>query len=575
VAAVAAVDRVRRGGRRMGIVYTLLSALLVLALVPALHPAQPPVPPVAAFAPVAQQNITKPPPDQASTAGKGANQNGNGEAAGGSGATPTPSPTPPAPPGAAGDGNTNQSPTPRTLDCIDGPGGPRQIADTQSPPCIPYWKGDNGGATYQGVDANTITIGISYDVWSQNPYKLWDQFFNDRFQLYGRQINWVAVGCGSDSDSPQASMVAAADSDVAKYHPFAVVGCPDAGGREKYFFNELARKGVVSVTARPDLRAEADYQAFAPYEWNYYPGYDTDEQNLGAQACQLRDQPAPPYTPASPATHKRKFGVVYTSYSDSASIDPSYLDNTLAACGITIASKDVVKVDYVPSSSGVGYQNRSPNSTQEAEQGVTQLLSDGVTTVIFIAHGSDTQQVLQEAESIGYHPEWMMGYFSYNTAWAPSPQSPSDQWDHAFGLDYQNKLVPAPDNPWYQAVMAEDPTYSWPYAPLSYGGWFAYEEELLLVSGLQMAGPDLTPQTFQQGLWKTHFPNPPSPYFEGTVGFDHDHTWIKDRPLVWYSAESTGPWGQSGVWCYVNLGRRYTDATLPGGYPYDSGTCES
>jgi hypothetical protein len=123
--------------------------------------------------------------------------------------------------------------------------------------------------------------------------------------------------------------------------------------------------------------------------------------------------------------------------------------------------------------------------------------------------------------------------------------------------------------------MAEDPTFSWPYAPLSYNGWYAYEAMLLVASGVQMAGPHLTPQTFQQGLWNTHFPNPPSPYFEGTVGFNHDHTFTKDQALVWYSAESTGPWGQSGVWCYVNQGHRYTDADLPSGYPYFSGTCQS
>lgn len=577
MAAAVAVDRARRGGRRMGLVYTLLSLLLVLALVPALHPPRPPVPPVAAFAPVAQQNITKPPPDQASTAGKGANQNGNGEAAGGSGATPTPSPSPPAGSNVAGgeSGGGPQQTTPRTLDCIDGPGGPRQIPDTQSPPCVPFWKGNNGGATWQGVDANTITVGITYDVYGQGAYKQWDQYFNDHFQLYGRQIKWVPMNCGGDSDSPQATMAQKADDDVTKYHPFAVVGCPDVGGREHYFFDELARDHVVSVTARPDLRREVDYQRYAPYEWNYYPGYDTDEQNLGAQACQLRDQPAPSYTAASPVTHKRTFGIVATSYTDSAVVDLSYLTDTLQACGITVAPGDIQHVDYVPSSSGVGYQNRSAQSTQESESAVAKLASDGVTTVILVAHASDTQQVLQAAESATYHPEWMMGYFSYNTAWGANPQSPADQWDHAFGLDYQNKLVPAGAMPWYQAVMQEDPTYSWPYAPLSYNGWFAYEEELLLVSGLQMAGPDLTPDTFQQGLWNTHFPNPPSPYFEGTVGFDHDHTWIKDRPLVWYSAESTGPWGQSGVWCYVNLGRRYTDATLPGGYPYFSGSCEA
>ncbi|HZS14071.1 MAG TPA: hypothetical protein VFC09_05685 [Candidatus Dormibacteraeota bacterium] len=574
MATAVVADRARRGGRRMGLVYALMSALLVLALVPALHPPLPHVPPIAAFAPVAQQNITKPPPDQSSTSGKGANQNGNGEAAGGS-ATPTPSPTPPAPPaaGAAGPGAAGESP-PRSLDCVDGPGGPRQIADTQSPPCIPFWKGDNGGATWHGVDANTIRIGLAD---SQPETQYWTQFFNDHFELYGRQIVTVNVGCGGGggSDTPQADMVKDADQIAATDNVFAVLGCSDAGGREKYFFDELARKGIISVTAQMNLSAEADLEKFQPYEWNYYPSVDVNEVDLGAQACTLRDQPAPAYTPPS-LSHRRSYGIIYSTYTDGSSIDRHYLTDALQACGITVQPKDILPVDYVPSSAGAGYQNRSTNSTQQAEAAVAQLASDGITTVLFMTHVTSTIQVLQQADSASYHPEWMMGYFDYNTAWSPEgPLQPTDQWDHAFGFDYQNKLVAAPLNPWYQAVMEENSTYSWPYAPLRYNGWYCYEMELLLASGLQMAGPHLTPQTFQQGLWNTHFPNPPGPYDEGTVGFNHDHTWVKDHALVWYSASSTGPWGQSGVWCYVTHGQRYTDANLPGGYPYDSGTCEA
>jgi hypothetical protein len=465
---------------------------------------------------------------------------------------------------------------PRTLDCVDGPGGPRQIEDTQSPPCVPYWKGDNGGSTWKGVDANTIRIGIAGDEQREQP--LWTKFFNDRFQLYGRQIQIVDVKCGGGggaSDSPQADMVQKADAVAAENNVFAVLGCADSGGREKYFFDELARKGIVSLTAKPDLRTEADFQHSAPYEWNFYPSYDVDEQNMAAQACTLRDQAPPAYAPVS-LTGKRSFGIVYTSYADSASIDLHWLRDGLNACGITVAQKDVLQVQYVPNSAGIGSQNRSATSTQQAQQAVAQLAGDGITTVMFISHSSDTIQVLQQASSAGYHAEWMMGYFAYNTIWSPTgPLPPSDQWDHAFGFDYQNKLVAAPNNPWYWAVMQEDPTYSWPYSPLSFGGWYLYEMELMLASGLQMAGPHLTPDTFQAGLWNTHFPNPPSAYFEGTVGLNKDHTFIKDRALVWYSSSGSGPWGQQGVWCYITHGRRYTDATVPGGYPYFSGSCEA
>src|SRR5688572_3792251 len=37
----------------------------------------------------------------------------------------------------------------RVRRCVGDP--PRQIEDPQSPPCVPYWSGDNGGATTKGV----------------------------------------------------------------------------------------------------------------------------------------------------------------------------------------------------------------------------------------------------------------------------------------------------------------------------------------------------------------------------------------------------------------------------------------
>jgi hypothetical protein len=566
--------RLRRGGRRVGLVYAGVSVLLVLALLPALHPPRPPLPPVAAFAPEAQQNPTKPPPNQASIAGKGKNVNGNGEANGGSGASPTPSPTPTPNVRNPGSDPNSKDVQPRQLNCIAGEGGPRQIEDTQSPPCIPYWKGDNGGATYTGVDVNTIHIGVPKGQ-AQGQEADWVKFFNDRFELYGRQVQIVhlASDCGTGGDNPQADGVKNADAAAAE-GLFAVINCEDNGGQERYYYDELARKGVLSVALRPDPRNEADYAAMAPYEWNYLPGYDTDERDLAAQACAMKSTPAPSYTGSLTGT--RTYGVIYSYYKSSGTnINLTYVDDTLAACGLHV--KDTAKIEYIQGSDDPTYQHRNQTTEQEAQQAALQMSSDGVTTVIVLTHGTDTQQVIQAADSANWHPEWLMGNFMYNTEQSPyGPQQPTSQWNHAIGLEYHNKLVPAQDNPWYWAVSQEDPSYTWPYAPLSYyGGNYEYPALLLLFSGIQMAGPHLTPQTFQQGLWNTHFPNPPSPYFEGTVGFNQDHTMVKDRAIEWYSSSGTGPWGQSGVWCYVSHGQRYTDSNLPTGNPYFQGACDS
>ena len=40
--------------------------------------------------------------------------------------------------------------------CVGDP--PRQTEDPQSPPCVAYWTGDNGGATWKGVTHTTVTV---------------------------------------------------------------------------------------------------------------------------------------------------------------------------------------------------------------------------------------------------------------------------------------------------------------------------------------------------------------------------------------------------------------------------------
>src|SRR5688572_17912425 len=123
-----------------GLVYTALALILLLMLAAfALTSRQPPPPTIAEFAPQAVENITDAPNDQSSSVGRGA---GIGDGAAAS--------TPPV-------ASSEPIQVARVRKCIGDP--PRQIEDPQSPPCVPYWAGDNGGATWQGVTRDEIIIG--------------------------------------------------------------------------------------------------------------------------------------------------------------------------------------------------------------------------------------------------------------------------------------------------------------------------------------------------------------------------------------------------------------------------------
>lgn len=529
----------RRTGRVSGLTYGGAVLAILVVLLPALRPPQPPPPPTAEYAPPVQA-LKEPPPEQTSQSGHGAQGTGGG----GSGTAPSPS--------AAVAGPTpSPSPsqviyTPAIKHCIGDP--PRQIEDTQSPPCVAYFQGDNGGATYQGVTATEIRVAFFDDNWG-NMSDL-PKFFNDHFEFYGRRL--VLTNEGGCGGSPQ-SMQSNARRVAAKGY-FASLGCGDAGGFEYYYYDELAkqRPPVLSVSYRVDVRSEAHMAQYAPYEWTYAPTLDRIEDHLAALACrQLAGKPAA-YAPPQPlGPPNRTFGLVTTVYTNAPSPDTTELDNQLAACGIRIPSQDRKQMNYA----GTVDQTVA----QQGAAAALQFQQDHITTVICVCHSTDTQGLFVAAEGQGYQPEWLISSFLYQDNQPNGSASPSDQWSHAFGVSFFNKYVPIPDLPCYTAEHEANPSFNPNQSAFWYYGCaYTYPGLLLLASGIQMAGPILTPQTFEQGLFKTRFPNPPSPYYEGGVGFNHDHSFVKDAGLIWYDPTTHGPNPESqGTWCYVNHGARF------------------
>jgi hypothetical protein len=139
-----------RSAKAPGFVFAALAAAVAVLLIAALSPTQPPPPPVAEYAPEAVQAIKDAPPEQSA-------QNGLADGAAGND-------TANLPPDQAKlvalqrSTTTTQPPvdTARVRQCFGDP--PRQTEDPQSPPCVPYFDGDNGAVTSKGVDANEIRV---------------------------------------------------------------------------------------------------------------------------------------------------------------------------------------------------------------------------------------------------------------------------------------------------------------------------------------------------------------------------------------------------------------------------------
>ncbi|GAC1576571.1 MAG: hypothetical protein NVS3B24_06510 [Candidatus Dormibacteria bacterium] len=559
--AAATVTNDRRPGRILGFSYASVALAVFVLVIPALRPPLPPPPPTAEFAPPVNQ-LKAPPPEQVSNAGQGPQGTSGGAQGGnqpGPQPSPSPSPTPSSPP-SPNPTNTAQASTngpvvdvPRIKHCVGDP--PRQTEDTQSPPCISYFDGPNGGATYQGVTKDEIDVVFQDE--SYNFIEDMAAYFNDRYQFYGRKLKLINGGGFCQADP--AKLKAKADGVVKSHRFFASTSCSDAGGLEGYYYDELASPPpalgvpVLSVSERANVSTNAHLAKYAPYEWNYFPAMDTIQAHYVQLACeQLKGKGASYTIPNLLFPPQRKFGVVNTKYTNAPSIDTSTLLNGLQGCGINVDPADHKEIDF-----SEAYPT-DQQVVQEASAAAVDLNRDHVTTVLCICHFTTITAMMQGATAQNYQPEWLVSTFGYGDLEPAGRNQPEQQWSHALGVSFWNKYQPLPNMPCYWAERAANPSFNFQQSPFSeIGCQQDYNQLLVLAAGIQMAGPILTPQTFADGLRKTTFPNGFSPYGEGHVNFGSGHTFVDDAALLWYDPSTPSPYPYAAAtWCYTRHGQR-------------------
>ncbi|MGH9187545.1 MAG: hypothetical protein ACRD0U_17305 [Acidimicrobiales bacterium] len=165
-------------------------------------------------------------------------------------------------------------------------GGTRQTREPYSPPCIAF-SGDNGGATSRGGTADTITITVQegalpslYAVAGQAAQKAnindtaedlrrttlaFVDYFNTRFQLYGRKVELrfftgqgdqlsEFFGAGGETANADALRVA---QEVGAFADLSVLTAPYA--------EALTRQGVIAIP--PPHFSQSWYDKHAPYAY--------------------------------------------------------------------------------------------------------------------------------------------------------------------------------------------------------------------------------------------------------------------------------------------------------------------
>jgi hypothetical protein len=558
----------RRGGWPVaGLNAVVGGSVLILVAVLALV-VNPPAPPgIAAFAPQANKPITKAPPGQSSSFGEGDGACAAGQECAGVTTTTTTSPK-----------GTPRG-VPSSLQCYTWPDGSvTQTFDPQSPPCVATWddtKG-NGGATSLGVTASEIRVALPINTTQPTwpGLKPIVDFFNTRYQFYGRKINVVPFSSQQATadftgDFNQPDMQRADATQTTQLGVFASFDFIDPihySWSLPVYLETLTKAKIVSINGgeMTPYGSTADLQKYAPYVWTYYSPIDAVMQALGVMTCrQLVGKPAVHAGDASLRSKTRKFAALMVVDSDVGGPMPGLdtLLRTVDDCGVK--SPKVVRYH-------VGRGEEANNAAA-----MNELKNDGVTSLFWFPFAGSAQpsHPMNEAAAINFHPEWVTaGWNNYLTA--STLNAPSSETGSSFGVGVWNKQPPEDLEFWHRAFLASggDP------AAVENGGLpdalAFYNELLLLAAGIQMAGPKLTPETFAAGLRGTKFANPGAgrkPFYQGRVGFGpNDPTMVDDFMGFWLDTRMTGAevtnshnLNNNRSFCYVDLGLRYLTPNWP------------
>lgn len=453
---------------------------------------------------------------------------------------------------------------PNTKRCVGDP--PRQTEDPESLPCIPYFHGDNGGATAPGVTADEVRVairiegGINYlptsgeaeqvpanrlydlstppsgdepsQVRGARQYQAW---FNSRYQTYGRFLH-LFVYTSNANEADVSARSDAADI-VETTDPFAVIDASSHEGQAE-FAEAIAQAGRIAVSDSPALSA-ALAREHPGRIWSAQPSDEQAAALFTSYGCNLDlSQGA---VALVRTTDQRFPGLVRQG---------ELVRAGLQACGVTISD------EYAFPEHGYAFNSESSISTGAAAT-ARSFQVRGVETV-FLA-GGYSADLPRAAAAIGYSPHWIVAGDGMSEGNAGGR--------YAAGWIRSTAVAANLDAPPWSTKACQLGLTETTSTPMSPGARVRscglYDSLRLAANGIQAAGPQLTKSSFDSGLHAipqhaAAAPQSPACYFE-----EGDYSCRKDVAVAHWSPvgfnpdAAPGAINAPGCWRLVAGGRRY------------------
>ncbi|HLG01075.1 MAG TPA: hypothetical protein VI916_11415 [Acidimicrobiia bacterium] len=492
-------------------------------------------------------------------------------------------------------------PAPGGIQCVGDP--PRQTADPLSPPCVPFFEGDNGCETYPlGVTCNELRIvvyldgGIGYasasdpsnaftpqaavyDLWktpAENAeangdpattsehltvkgLRTWQDYFAQRFQTYGRAPHVFVAFSDPDGWTPEGRRRDAAT--VLEYlEPFAALNfaTEDSAGE---FTTALARKGVVNF-AGPRPFSSSALQAFPRLIWSFAPSVEQIVANYGDYVCTKVVNGVPVLAGDDIQQRsqlldggRRKLGLLRPGDPDWPGLIRlgELVHQRVEGCGGEIAATAAFPDCCLAQDNG--------EVPEYALAQMTDFKLKGVTTILWA--GGVNGNYGKAAALLGYEPEWIVagdGFLDSNRAVTLSQSTAA--FDGRAIVVTPEVVEGGLEDRWCAQAFREIDTET-ASADLAYVCEF-YRDLHQLFVGVQVAGPFLSPTTLTQGFRAVPTRGPGEPDAPACFYPAGDFSCVKDAQAEIWDATGIAPGASTpGCWRAIEGGRRYMTGTRP------------
>ncbi len=461
-------------------------------------------------------------------------------------------------PGTAASGSTGASPVPGTSGGC--PDRKEQVpGDPYSPPCIAF-SGSNGGATSKGVTDTKIKVAFrvlnergfqqtlaelagaslvdSPDSINRTVLALAD-CFNQRFQFYGRKIEIVPYnGRGSNTnellgkgrEQAVADAIQVAD-EIGAFADISATSEPYAGA--------LAERKVIGF-GTPYLSRKW-HEDHAPYAWSIA----TDGSIVSEFAAEY--------------SVKKLYGG-NADHAGGALKGKPRVFGTLAPEN-SWYQESVDNAETVVKAAGQkpGYRRAYVLDLGTMSDQATRIIADfkdrGITTIlcgcdpiipVFLSGVANREQ---------YYPEFIIVGTALTDADIVGQLWNQNFASHAFGVSPLDSFVPPTQTiayAAYKSVRDDEPAFSVD---------LIYYQMYMLAIGLQMAGPNLTAQTFDTGM--AAYPAKSGPFGLWKFG-PGDRTAANDVREIYWDANAISTFnGKQGAYIGSNNGARFQRGQIP------------